>query len=60
MEKIIKFKEEIKDIDFAHLDDRNNFDNEDLNKIICFKIDLLFEKHFGKNKKGRIKQRGTQ
>ena len=46
--KLIKFKEEIQDIDFSHLDDINRFDNRELNEIICFKIDLLFKRHFPK------------
>ena len=47
-DKIIKFKEDIQDINFSYLDGRNHFNNEELNEIICLKIDLLFKQHFPK------------
>ena len=43
---IIRFKEDIQDINFSYLDDRNHFNNQELNDIICLKIDLLFKQHF--------------
>jgi len=49
-DKIIRFKEDIQDIDFSHLDSRNHFTCDELNDIICFKIDLLFKQHFPKLK----------
>jgi len=53
--KIIKFKEEVQDIDFSHLSDRNPFDCEELNDIIRFKIDLLFKRYFPKFAKENLK-----
>lgn len=46
--KAKKFKEDIQDINFSYLDDRNNFSQDELNEIICLKIDLLFKQHFPK------------
>lgn len=57
--KIIKFKQAIQDINFSYLDDINHFSQEELNDIICLKIDLLFKQYFPKlekeSHKGAIK-----
>jgi len=50
-EKIIELKEDIQDINFSYLDDRNHFTCDELNEIICLKIDLLFKQHFPEFKK---------
>ena len=46
--KIIDLINEIKDIDFSHISNRNPFTAEEQNEIVCFKIDLLFKNHFPK------------
>tara|TARA_Y100000310_G_scaffold126332_2_gene125177 strand:- start:45 stop:227 length:183 start_codon:yes stop_codon:yes gene_type:complete len=56
--KIVKFKEAIQDIDFSHISNRNHFSCDELNEIICFKIDLLFKQHFPKTSEniGKLKK----
>ncbi len=43
-EKLIKLIEEIKCINFAYVSDRNPFDWDEQNKIVCYQIDLIVER----------------